>query len=66
MGGEVNDTHAHSTDWLLHLPSMGGLWITVQLGIRPYNQADSPHIIQQLTAHVHARSVHTIPDNRMA
>lgn len=24
------DTHTHSTDWLLHILRVGGLWITVQ------------------------------------
>lgn len=61
MGVNV-DTHTHSTDWLLHLLRVGGLWITVQFKIRRYNQADCPHIISQQTVHVHARSVRTRPD----
>lgn len=31
-GGVNNDTH--STDWLLHLEGVEGLWITVQIKIR--------------------------------
>lgn len=65
VGGGVGinvDTHTHSTDWLLHILRVGGLWITVQFKIRRYNQADCPHIISQQTVHVHARSVRTKPD----
>lgn len=29
----------HSTDWLLHLQGVEGLWITVQVKIRQQNQA---------------------------
>lgn len=35
MGRGVNvDTHTHSTDWLLHLQGVEGLWTTVQDKIR--------------------------------
>lgn len=35
MGRGINvDTHTYSTDWLLHLQGMEGLWITVQVKIR--------------------------------
>lgn len=35
MGRGINAyTHTHSTDWLLHLQGVEGLWITVQVKIR--------------------------------
>lgn len=35
MGWGINvDTHTHSTDWLLHIQGVEGLWITVQVKIR--------------------------------
>lgn len=35
VGRGVNvDTHTHSTDWLLHLQGVEGLWFTVQVKIR--------------------------------
>lgn len=46
MGRGVNvDIHTHSTDWLLHLQGVEGLWITVQVKIR-----------QQLKQTVHTSS----------
>jgi len=34
MGGGNVDIHTHSTDWLLHLQGVEGLWSTVQVKIR--------------------------------